>query len=65
MMNSLKKRLKNSVFITAILSGILLILKGFGIVDFTEDIDKVVSMIVTAGIALGVWVDPTTPGLKD
>jgi phi LC3 family holin len=64
-MKNLKKRLKNPVFVTAIISGTLLVLKGFGVINFNEDIDKLTSIIITIGITLGIWTDPTTPGLAD
>lgn len=64
-MKNLKLRLKNPVFVTAILSGALLTLKGFGVIRFEEDIDKLVSLVITIGVSLGVWVNPTTKGIKD
>lgn len=64
-MKNLMLRLKNPVFVSAMLSGILLALKGFGVIKFDEDIDKLVNLIITVGVSLGVWVNPITPGLTD
>lgn len=66
-----KVRLKNPLFwltaIPAVTSTIYTILALFGIVpSISEDtLLNAVSAIITALTALGVLVDPTTPGIRD
>ena len=62
-------RLQNKSTLTALISGVLLITKtileangiGFDVVAANVVIDSVLTIL----IALGIVIDPTTPGIKD
>lgn len=62
-------RLQNKGTLTALISGVLLIIKtileangiGFDVVAVNVVVDSVLGIL----IALGVVIDPTTPGIKD
>jgi uncharacterized membrane protein len=60
MLNKLKTRLKNPKVITAVVSGILLILVNTGLIDLemSDKVTEIVNILLGIGVTLGVIGNP-------
>jgi uncharacterized membrane protein len=60
MFNKIKTRIRNPKVVTAIASGILIILVNLGVIgqDMSENISKSVTTILGIGVAIGIFGNP-------
>jgi len=64
-MDKILLRLKNPVFVFALVALIVAVLVDFGVTDAPQYADRYMKIIEAILIALGIWTNPTTPGIKD
>lgn len=62
MLKTILTRLQNPKVITAVVSGILLILVNTGVIDvgISDKVTEVVNIILGIGVTLGIFGDPTS-----
>jgi uncharacterized membrane protein len=60
MLNKLKTRLRNPKVITAICSGVLIILVNTGVIDLemSKKVTETVTILLGIGVSIGVFGDP-------
>lgn len=66
MKTAIKKRMKNKIFWIAVVAMVIQILAFFGITG--EKLSLINGLMIAAinvAIALGIIIDPTTPGISD
>ena len=61
----MKSRLRNKAFILSVVAFIVLIVKTFTSYELPGNFDAIVDMGLTLLTALGILIDPTTPGVVD
>lgn len=61
----LGKRAKNKWFWLAILSAFGMLAQAIGVVELPDNWEEILSTTLTALVGLGIFADPTTPGLLD
>ena len=61
----LKKRAKNKWFWMAILSALGMLSQALGLIDLPDNWEEILTTTLTALVGLGIFSDPTTPGLLD
>lgn len=59
------KRIRNKWFWIPMLSALGIFGKSLGLFILPDDYEQQVMTLLTALVALGILVDPTTPGLED
>lgn len=59
------ERLRNKVFLTALVAFIVMIAKQFNLFVVPDNWEVLLNSVLALLIMLGIVVDPTTPGLKD
>lgn len=62
---NLKIRMKNKAFWVALVSGLMLLAQQLGLNIFPENTLDITNTILAILTILGVFVDPTTEGVKD
>lgn len=62
---NLKIRMKNKAFWVALVSALMLLAQQMGLKLFPENTLDITNTILTILTILGVFVDPTTDGVKD
>lgn len=60
-----KARLRNKAFWASALAFICMMAKQFNLFNVPDDYSAVIDSLLGALIALGILVDPTTPGVMD
>lgn len=59
------KRLRNKLFVTSLISFIILLAKTFNLFEVPSNIDTLVDMLLGILSGAGILIDPTTPGFTD
>lgn len=62
---NLKVRMKNKAFWVALVSGLMLLAQQLGLNIFPENTLDITNTILSILTILGVFLDPTTDGVKD
>lgn len=62
---NLKIRMKNKAFWVALVSGLMLLAQQLGLNIFPENTLEITNTILSILTILGIFVDPTTDGVKD
>lgn len=62
---NLKIRMKNKAFWVALVSAVMLLAQQLGLKIFPENTLDITNTILTILTIVGVFVDPTTDGVKD
>lgn len=62
---NLKIRIKNKAFWVALVSGLMLLAQQLGLDIFPENTLDITNTILSILTILGIFVDPTTDGVKD
>ena len=65
MKEQILKRLRNKAFLLALSSAIILLIQQLGIDILPKNISDIVNTVLVILVAMGVVIDPTTPGIKD
>ena len=65
MKEQILKRFRNKAFLLAIISAIILLIQQLGLDILPKNVSDIVNTILTILVAMGVVIDPTTPGVKD
>ena len=61
----IKSRLQNKAFILSVISFIVLLVKTFTNYELPSNFDVIVNAALSILSALGILIDPTTPGITD
>jgi phi LC3 family holin len=59
------ERLRNKVFLTALVAFIIMVVKQFNLFEVPDNWETLLNSLLGLLIMLGIVVDPTTPGLGD
>lgn len=62
---NLKVRMRNKAFWIALVSGLMLLAQQLGLNVFPENTLEITNTILSILTLLGVFLDPTTDGVKD
>lgn len=65
MKEQILKRLRNKAFLLALASAIILLIQQLGLDILPKNISDIVNTVLVILVAMGVVIDPTTPGIKD
>lgn len=61
----IKERLRNKLFVTSVISFILLLAKTYDLFTVPDNIDTIVDMFLSVLTGAGILINPISPGFKD
>lgn len=61
----IKSRLRNKAFILSVIAFIVLLVKTFTNYQLPDNFDTLVNMFLSILTAMGIVIDPSSPGLAD
>jgi phi LC3 family holin len=61
----IKSRLRNKAFILSVVAFVVLMVKTFTNYQLPDNFDTLVNTALSILTALGIVIDPSSPGLKD
>lgn len=61
----IKERLRNKLFVTSVISFILLLTKTYDLFTVPDNIDTIVDMFLSVLTGAGILINPISPGFKD